>query len=106
MVQKLVNAQVASNDYIESNTADAESLVSKGIEQATGKPIDGNLVIASFKNIEFTNDPIASSLVKDNTDQKALGFPAASSLKGLYDLSFLNKALQAAKEPTIPAAKT
>jgi sulfonate transport system substrate-binding protein len=106
VVQKLVNAQVASNDYIKSNTADAESLVSQGIQQATGKAIDGNLVIASFKNIEFTNDPIASSLVKDNKDQKALGFPAASSLKGLYDLSFLNKALKAANQPTIPAAKT
>jgi sulfonate transport system substrate-binding protein len=106
VVQKLVNAQVASNDYIKSNTADAESLVSQGIQQATGKAIDGNLVIASFKNIEFTNDPIASSLVKDNKDQKALGFPSASSLKGLYDLSFLNKALKAAHEPTIPAAKT
>jgi sulfonate transport system substrate-binding protein len=106
VVQKLVNAQVASNDYIKNNTADAESLVSQGIQQATGKPIDGNLVIASFKNIEFTNDPIASSLVKDNKDQKALGFPSASSLKGLYDLSFLNTALKAAHEPTIPAAKT
>lgn len=106
VVQKLVNAQVASNDYIKNNTADAESLVSQGIQQATGKPIDGNLVIASFKNIEFTNDPIASSLVKDNKDQKALGFPSAPSLKGLYDLSFLNKALIAAHQPTIPAAKT
>src|SRR5262245_8177896 len=80
VVQKLANAQVASNDYIKTNTADAESLVSRGIQQATGKAIDGNLVIASFKNIEFTNDPIASSLVKDNKDQKALGFPAAASL--------------------------
>jgi NitT/TauT family transport system substrate-binding protein len=106
VVQKLVNAQVASNDYIKSNTADAESLVSTGIQQATGKPIDGNLIIASFKNITFTNDPIASSLVKDNKDQKALGFPSADSLKGLYDLSFLNKALRAAGEPIIPAAKT
>jgi len=106
VVQKLVNAQVAANDYIKTNVADAEGLVSAGIQQATGKPIDGNLVIASFKNIEFTNDPIASSLVKDNKDGKALGFPAADTLKGLYNLSFLNKALKAAGEPLIPAAKT
>ena len=105
VVQKLVNAQVASNDYIKKNTAGAESLVSQGIQQATGKPIDGNLVIASFKNIEFTNDPIASSLVKDNKDAKAAGFPAATSLDGLYDLSYLNKALTAAKEPVIKATR-
>jgi NitT/TauT family transport system substrate-binding protein len=106
VVQKLVNAQVASNDYIKDNTADAEALVSRGVEKATGKPIDGNLIAASFKNITFTNDPIAPSLVKDNKDQKSLGFPSAPSLKGLYNLSFLNKALKAAGEPTIPSAST
>jgi NitT/TauT family transport system substrate-binding protein len=106
VVQQLVNAQVASNTYIRNNTAEAQSLVQQGIANGTGKPIAGDLVIASFKDIEFTNDPIASSLVKVNKDQKALGFPAAGSLKGLYSLSFLNKALKAAGEPTIPAAKT
>jgi NitT/TauT family transport system substrate-binding protein len=106
VVQQLVNAQVASNAYIENHTAVAQSLVQQGIANGTGKPIAGDLVIASFKDIEFTNDPIASSLAKVNKDQKALGFPAAGSLKGLYDLSFLNKALKIAGEPTIPAAKT
>jgi NitT/TauT family transport system substrate-binding protein len=106
VVQKLVNAQVASNDYIKTNTADSQSLVQQGIVKATGKAISGDLVIASFKNIDFTDDPIASSLTTVNKQQKALGFPAADSLKGLYDLSFLNKALKAAGEPIIPAAKT
>jgi len=106
VVQKLVNAQVASNDYIKTNTADAETDVSNGIKKITGKAISGDLVIASFKNIDFTNDPIASSLVKDNTTQKSFGFPAASSLKGIYDLSFLNKALKAAKEPTVAQPKS
>src|SRR5204863_5409805 len=102
---KLVNAQVAANDYIKTNVADSQLLVSTAIQKITGKPIDGNLVIASFKNIEFTNDPIASSLVKDNATQKSFGFPAAASLKGLYDLSLLNKALTAAKEPTLANPK-
>jgi NitT/TauT family transport system substrate-binding protein len=106
VVQQLANAQVAANDYIENNTADAQSLVQQAITNATGKSLSGDLVIASFENIEFTDDPIASSLTKVNKQQKALGFPAASSLKGIYELSFLNKALRAAKEPTIPAAKT
>jgi NitT/TauT family transport system substrate-binding protein len=105
VVQKLVNGQVAANDYIKTNTADAESAVSDGIKAITGKPLSGDLIIASFKNIEFTNDPIASSLVKDNTTQKSFGFPAATSLKGLYDLSLLNKALTAAKEPTVATPK-
>jgi NitT/TauT family transport system substrate-binding protein len=103
-VQQLVDAQVAANEYIRTNTADAQSLVQQGIVEATGKPISGDLVIASFENIEFTNDPVASSLAKVNKDQKSLGFPAADTLKGLYDLKYLNVALRAAKEPTVSAA--
>ena len=69
VVQKLVNGQVAANDYIKTNAADAQTdCVEQASQQITGKPIAGDLVIASFKNIEFTNDPIASSLVKNNKD--------------------------------------
>ena len=82
VVQKLVNGQVAANDYIKTNTADAETDVSDGIKAITGKPIDGNLVIASFKNIEFTNDPIASSLVNDNATQKKFGLPGGVEPQG------------------------
>jgi NitT/TauT family transport system substrate-binding protein len=105
VVQKLVNGPVAADDYIQNNPADAESAVSDGIKAITGKALSGDLVIASFKNIEFTNDPIASSLLKDNSTQKSFGFPAATSLKGLYDLSLLNKALATAKEPAVANPK-
>jgi NitT/TauT family transport system substrate-binding protein len=106
VVQKLVDGQVAANDFIESNPFDAQEDVSRNIASVTGKAIPGELVIASFKNIEFTNDPIASSLVKNNKDaSKIQGLTAADSLKGIYDLSFLNQALKAAKEPTVAAPK-
>jgi NitT/TauT family transport system substrate-binding protein len=106
VVQKLVNGQVAANDYIKTNPFDAQTDVSDNIAKVTGKPIQGELVIASFKNIEFTDDPIASSLVKNNKDAGAIeGLTAADSLKGIYDLSFLNKALTAAKEPAVKVPK-
>jgi len=106
VVQKLVDGQVAANDYIKTNPFDAQTDVSNNIAKITGKPIPGDLVIASFKNIEFTDDPIASSLVKNNKDAAAIeGLTSAESLKGIYDLSFLNKALKAAKEPTVPTPK-
>ena len=58
-----------------------------GIQKATGKPIAADLVTASFENITFTTDPIVSSLLKDAKDAKALGFPTADDVKGIYDLS-------------------
>jgi NitT/TauT family transport system substrate-binding protein len=106
VVQQLVNGQVAANDFIAGNPFDAQTDVSNNIARITGKPIPGELVTASFENIEFTNDPIASSLAKNNKDAgKIEGLTAADSLKGLYDLSFLNKALAAAKEPTVATPK-
>jgi NitT/TauT family transport system substrate-binding protein len=106
VVQKLVNGQVAANEFIKSNPFDAQTDVSNNIARITGKAIPGDLVIASFKNIEFTDDPIATSLVKNNKDaSKIEGLTSADSLKGIYDLSFLNKALTAAKQPTIATPK-
>jgi NitT/TauT family transport system substrate-binding protein len=106
VVQNLVKGQVAANDFIKSNPFDAQTDVSNNIARITGKAIPGDLVIASFKNIEFTDDPIASSLVKNNKDaSKIEGLTSADSLKGIYDLSFLNKALTAAKQPTIATPK-
>jgi NitT/TauT family transport system substrate-binding protein len=97
---------VAANDYIKTNPFDAQTDVSNNIARITGKPIPGDLVIASFKNIDFTNDPIATSLVKNNKDAAAItGLTSADSLKGIYDLSFLNQALTAAKEPTVKVPK-
>jgi NitT/TauT family transport system substrate-binding protein len=106
VVQKLVNAQVEANEFIKTNPFDAQTDVSNNIASVTGKPIPGELVIASFKNIEFTDDPIATSLAKNNKDaSKIEGLTSADSLKGIYDLSFLNKALKAAKQPTIATPK-
>jgi NitT/TauT family transport system substrate-binding protein len=106
VVQQLVNGQVEANEFIKTNPFDAQTDVSNNIARITGKAIPGDLVIASFKNIEFTDDPIASSLVKNNKDaSKIEGLTSADSLKGIYDLSFLNTALKAAKQPTIATPK-
>ncbi|HEY3672840.1 MAG TPA: ABC transporter substrate-binding protein [Acidimicrobiia bacterium] len=106
VVQQLVTGQVAANDFIKSKPFDAQTDVSNNIAKVTGKAIPGDLVIASFKNIEFTDDPIASSLVKNNKDaSKIEGLTSADSLKGIYDLTFLSQALTAAKEPTVKIPK-
>jgi NitT/TauT family transport system substrate-binding protein len=105
VVKKLVAGQVAANDYIKTNPFDAQQAVSKNIQAVTGKAIPGDLVIASFKSITFTDDPIATSLVKNNKDAKSVGLKSADTLKGIYDLTFLNAALKAANEPAVKVPK-
>lgn len=101
VVQKLLEGQVAANDFIATNRSVAENLVASGIERATGKPIAPELVTATFDTVTFTNDPIASSLKKSAKAAKSIGLLEPVSLKGIYDLKLLNKVLKKAGEPTV-----
>ncbi len=103
VIQKLLEGQVAANDFITTNRSVAENLVVKGIEQATGKPIAPELVTATFDTVTFTNDPIASSLKKSAKDAESVGLLDPVDLKGIYDLKLLNKVLKQAGEPTVSA---
>jgi NitT/TauT family transport system substrate-binding protein len=103
VIQKLLEGQVAANDFIKTNRSVAENLVAKGIEKATGKPIAPELVTATFDTVTFTNDPIASSLKKSAKAAESVGLLDPVDLKGIYDLKLLNKVLKKAGEPTVSA---
>jgi NitT/TauT family transport system substrate-binding protein len=101
VVKRLVAGQVAANDFIAKNPKVAEALVVQGIETATGKPIAPELVTASFKNLTFTNDPVASSLKKSAENAESVDLLEPVDLKGIYALKYLNQALKKSGEPTV-----
>ena len=101
IVADLVKGLAGSIDLITSQPAQAEKLVSQGIEKASGKALSVDLVKAAFKSITFTLDPIASSLRKDAVSAKSLGFIDSTDLSNIYSLDILNQLLTARKEPTI-----
>jgi NitT/TauT family transport system substrate-binding protein len=107
-VQQILEGHVKAVDFINDPKTRklAESDVAERIETDTAKPIAPELVTASFDNIVFTNDPIASSLVKSAKQAATLGLPGAVALtkadvKALYDLKLLNRVLKQDKQPTI-----
>jgi NitT/TauT family transport system substrate-binding protein len=102
-VKKLLEGQVAANDLINNDTTRAEQLVGQGIDKRTGKPIAPELITASFNNLVFTNDPIASSLRKSAKDAQAAGLLKPVDLKGIYSLKLLNQVLKQQGEPTVKA---
>ncbi|GAB7050159.1 ABC transporter substrate-binding protein [Catenuloplanes indicus] len=102
VVKALVAGQVASNDYLHKNEADAQQAISDHIGKITGKPLDLELIEQAWKTIEFTNDPIASSLAAGLDHAVAVELTKPVDLKGLYDLSYLNEALKAAGEAEVP----
>src|SRR5262249_48405570 len=101
IVTNLLKGLISSVDLVKTNPDQAEQLVSEGVEAASGKALPVDLVKSSFKSIEFTLDPIASSLQKDAESAKALGFIASTDLKNIYDLSLPNQQLTADGKPTI-----
>jgi NitT/TauT family transport system substrate-binding protein len=103
VVKKLLEGHVAANTLIANDTNRAEELVSQGIEEATGKPIAPELVTASFSNLVFTNDPIASSLRKSAKDAEAVGLLRPVNLKGIYSLKLLNQVLKEQGTSTVNA---
>jgi NitT/TauT family transport system substrate-binding protein len=100
-VKRLLEGQVAANDLIKSDPAKAQNLVGQGINNATGKPLAADVIAASFKNLTFTNDPIATSLRTSAKDAEAAGLLKAVDLKGIYNLKLLNQALTKQGEPTV-----
>ena len=102
-VKRLLEGQVAANDLIKNDPQRAQQLVGQGIERATGKPLAADVIAASFQNLEFTNDPIASSLRKSAKDAEAVGLLKAVNLKGIYNLKLLNQVLEQQGEPSLKA---
>jgi NitT/TauT family transport system substrate-binding protein len=103
VVKRLLEGQVAANDLIKNDPQRAEQLVGQGINDATGKPLAADVIASSFKNLTFTNDPIASSLRKAAKDAEAAGLLKAVDLKGIYNLKLLNQVLKQQGEPSVTA---
>jgi NitT/TauT family transport system substrate-binding protein len=102
VVQNLIAGLGTSIDFIKDSPTEAEQVVADGIQKATGKPIAADLVTASFKNIDFTLDPVPSSLLKGAENAEALGLlDPVDNLKGIYDLKPLNAVLKDRGEPEV-----
>ncbi|HEX9356509.1 MAG TPA: ABC transporter substrate-binding protein [Streptosporangiaceae bacterium] len=101
VVSNLLKGQVAANDYINKNTPAAETAANAELTALLGKGLKSSALAASFQEITFTNDPIASSLATDAKHAEAVGLLQPVSLTGLYDLGPLNTVLNANGEAQV-----
>lgn len=100
-VRKLLEAQVEANDYINSHRADAEKAANAELAALTGKPLKQDALDATFKDVTFTDDPIASSLRTSAQHAEDVGLLDHVDLSGIYDLRPLNEVLKARGEPAV-----
>jgi NitT/TauT family transport system substrate-binding protein len=101
-VTGLLKGQIQANAYLNSNRAAAEAAVNAELARLTGKPLKGTVLAAAFKEITFTNDPIAGSLLTDARHAESLGLlKPVAGLPGIYELGPLNQLLSAAGQPRV-----
>ena len=79
----------------------ATKAANEQINSITQKPLKDAVIAASWSNLEFTHDPIASSLQTSADNAHAVGLLDEVDLKGIYSLDLLNELLQAKGEAPV-----
>ena len=101
-VNGLVKGQIQANDYIHSNLSGAEAAANAELTTLLGKGLDPSVLSAAFKEISFTDDPIASSLAADAQHAVSVGLLSpVQNISALYDIAPLNALLKAAGEQQV-----
>jgi NitT/TauT family transport system substrate-binding protein len=101
VVSNLLKGQIEANNYIKNSTSAAEASANAELTTLLGKGLKSAALAASFKEITFTNDPIASSLATDAKHAVAVGLLKPVNLNGIYDLGPLNALLKADGQPQV-----
>jgi NitT/TauT family transport system substrate-binding protein len=100
-VKRLIEGQVAANDFIAKSPDEAKKVVNDGITKYTGKGIAPAVIDAAWKNLVFTNDPIAASLVASAKHAEEVGLLKPTKLDGIHDLTILNSVLKTVNLPEV-----
>jgi NitT/TauT family transport system substrate-binding protein len=95
VVERLVRATVKTTEWIGDNPDEAKQLVNEGILEISGAALPDAVINAAWENLEFTYDPIVTSLFESAQSAYELGFlEEEPQLDGIYDLSFLATVLE------------
>jgi NitT/TauT family transport system substrate-binding protein len=102
VITGLLKGQIEANSLISSDQSAAETAANAELAALSGKSLKPDILAASFKEVTFTNDPIASSLVIDAQHAVTLGLlTPVKNITGMYELGPLNKLLAADGQPQV-----
>jgi NitT/TauT family transport system substrate-binding protein len=102
VISDLLKGQIEANSYIASDKSAAEAAANAELASLSGKSLKSAILAASFAQVTFTNDPIASSLITDADHAVSVGLLSpVKNLSGIYDLGPLNKLLAAAGQSQV-----
>jgi NitT/TauT family transport system substrate-binding protein len=103
VVKQLLIGDVAANDYVNANPTEAQQVVAKALSDLTGSQLPEGTLAKAWSNLEFTVDPIATSLATSAKQATDLGLLDPVDLTGIYDLKLLNEVLADQGKPPVAA---
>ncbi|MFE1839423.1 aliphatic sulfonate ABC transporter substrate-binding protein [Streptomyces sviceus] len=103
-VEAVLKASVEANKWINANPDAAKAAANKQLEADSGKALKPEVLDPAWKSIQFTNDPLAATLNTEAEHAVKAGLLKKPDLKGIYDLTILNKVLKADGESPVDAA--
>jgi NitT/TauT family transport system substrate-binding protein len=100
-IGRLIKGHLKATAFVNDRPDEARTIVNDAIEVYTGKRIADAVIDVAWDHLTFTYDPIASSLFGSADHAEAVDLLDPVELDGIYDLTLLNAALQAAGLPEV-----
>src|SRR6202161_2408750 len=96
VINGLLKGQIQANSFINSDKSAAETAARSELATISGKSLKTSILSASFAQVTFTNNPVASSQIADAQHAVTLGLlQPVSDLTGIYDLGQIGRLLAA-----------
>ena len=104
IIQKLLEAHVKETVWINNNKDESIKDFNIQLQKITGKTIPNDVISDAFTRMDITYDPVKSSVSKSAQNAFDLGFlgDKKPDLSNIFDLSILDKVLQAQNLSVIP----
>jgi NitT/TauT family transport system substrate-binding protein len=104
VVQAVLRGSVKTNTWINANPDKAKAAANAKLQELSGKPLPADVLDPAWKSIQFTDDPLASTLNTEADHAVKAGLLKKPKLDGIYDLAPLNKVLTAEGKNTVDDA--
>ncbi|TQJ85587.1 aliphatic sulfonate ABC transporter substrate-binding protein [Streptomyces sp. SLBN-31] len=103
-VEAVLKASVESNKWINANPDQAKAAANKQLAIDSGKALPAKVLDPAWSSISFTDDPLAATLDTEAAHAVKAGLLTKPDLKGIYDLTLLNKVLKSEGASTVDDA--
>ncbi|MFR0356350.1 aliphatic sulfonate ABC transporter substrate-binding protein [Streptomyces sediminimaris] len=100
-VEAVLRGSVAANKWINAHPDEARTAANRQLAEDSGAALPAAVLDRAWTSIRFTDDPLASTLGTEAEHAVRAGLLEKPDLKGIYDLTILNKVLDADGASTV-----